>query len=87
MNHENKHEKVDRGGTTKYVLANLTVMMTVCIGIIFLMMKLIPGPWWQWIVLGPLAFLVAGFFEERILSKWVNLAVEKCFGVETKNEC
>jgi hypothetical protein len=79
--------KVNRGGTTKYVVANVAVMLAVLAGLVFTMKELIPGPWWKWLVLAPVAFLIAGFCEERLLSKWVNQAVERCCRNESKIGC
>ena len=75
---ENNH-KVDRGGTTKYVLANLVVMVAVFAVILLCVGTVVPGPWWKWLLISPVAFFAAGLVEERLLSGFVSRLVKALF--------
>lgn len=56
-------------------LANLALIVVIWAGLTALVAFWFAPRWWVYIVLVPLFFFVAGFFQERLLSGLVNRAV------------
>ena len=66
-------------GTTKYVIANIGGMIIVFSLLIWATFSLLAPDWWTYFLIVPLFFLIAGFIQERILSRVVNKLVALLF--------
>ena len=71
-------------GTTKYVIANIGVMALLFSLLIWATASFIAPAWWIYFLVVPIAFLIAGFAEERLLSGIVNRFVDLLFNPHQK---